>query len=72
MTVVSAQTYKVEQFRGLHIPGRPFVLFNVWDAGSAKQPSKIAPQGSAMVPSLPRRDEGIGHSSACGQPVRKS
>ena len=36
MTVVSAQTYKVEQFRGLHIPGRPFVLFNVWDAGSAK------------------------------------
>src|SRR5215472_13416308 len=36
MTVVSAQTYKVEQFRGLHIPGRPFVLFNVCDAGSAK------------------------------------
>jgi methylisocitrate lyase len=35
MTVVSAQTYKVEQFRGLH-PGKPFLLFNVWDAGSAK------------------------------------
>src|SRR5499427_1119032 len=36
MTVVSAQTYKAQQFRGLHIPGSPFVLFNVWDAGSAK------------------------------------
>jgi len=36
MTVVSAQTCKAEQFRELHIPGRPFVLFNVWDAGSAK------------------------------------
>lgn len=36
MTVVRDQTYKVQQFRGLHIPGRPFVLFNVWDAGSAK------------------------------------
>ena len=36
MTVGSAQTYEVEQFRGLHIPGRPFVLFNVCDAGSAK------------------------------------
>src|SRR5262249_53537327 len=36
MTVVSAQIYKIEQFRGLHIPGKPFVLFNVWDAGSAE------------------------------------
>jgi 2-methylisocitrate lyase-like PEP mutase family enzyme len=29
-------TRKAEQFRALHIPGKPFVLFNVWDAGSAK------------------------------------
>jgi len=36
MTVVSPQTYKIEQFRGLHIPGKPFLLFNVWDAGSAE------------------------------------
>ena len=26
---------KAEQFRGLHVPGKPFVLFNAWDAGSA-------------------------------------
>jgi len=27
---------KAAQFRALHIPGKPVVLFNVWDAGSAK------------------------------------
>jgi 2-methylisocitrate lyase-like PEP mutase family enzyme len=30
------QMRKAEQFRALHIPGKPLVLFNVWDAGSAK------------------------------------
>ena len=30
------QTRKAEQFRALHIPGKPFVLFNIWDPGSAK------------------------------------
>ena len=27
---------KAEQFRALHIPGKPLVLFNIWDAGGAK------------------------------------
>lgn len=27
---------RVEQFRALHVPGDPLVLFNIWDAGSAK------------------------------------
>jgi 2-methylisocitrate lyase-like PEP mutase family enzyme len=27
---------KAEQFAGLHVSGNPVVLFNVWDAGSAK------------------------------------
>ena len=27
---------KAEAFRALHIPGKPLVLFNVWDPGSAK------------------------------------
>jgi 2-methylisocitrate lyase-like PEP mutase family enzyme len=26
----------VEAFRALHVPGDPLVLFNIWDAGSAK------------------------------------
>jgi 2-methylisocitrate lyase-like PEP mutase family enzyme len=30
------QTRKAEEFRALHIPGKPLVLFNIWDAGSAK------------------------------------
>jgi len=30
------QARKAEQFRGLHVPGRPLILFNIWDAGGAK------------------------------------
>ena len=30
------QAHKAEQFRALHIPGKPVVLFNIWDAGGAK------------------------------------
>ena len=29
-------TDRVAEFRALHIPGDPLVLFNIWDAGSAK------------------------------------
>lgn len=36
MTVITEQAIKAEQFRGLHVPGKPLVLFNVWDAGSAE------------------------------------
>jgi 2-methylisocitrate lyase-like PEP mutase family enzyme len=30
------QHCKAEQFRTLHVPGKPLVLFNIWDAGSAQ------------------------------------
>src|SRR5437867_9209324 len=30
------QTRKAEQFRALHVPGKPLVLFNIWDVGSAR------------------------------------
>jgi len=30
------QLQKAEQFRGLHVRGKPLILFNIWDAGSAK------------------------------------
>jgi methylisocitrate lyase len=33
---MSAQTNKADVFRSLHVPGRPLVLFNIWDVGSAK------------------------------------
>lgn len=30
------QTRKARQFSDLHVPGRPLILYNIWDAGSAK------------------------------------
>lgn len=33
---MSLQVSKALAFKALHIPGRPVVLFNIWDAGSAK------------------------------------
>jgi 2-methylisocitrate lyase-like PEP mutase family enzyme len=33
---ITNQANKAKEFRALHVPGKPFVLFNVWDAGSAK------------------------------------
>jgi 2-methylisocitrate lyase-like PEP mutase family enzyme len=30
------QARKAEQFRVLHVPGKPLVLFNIWDAGGVK------------------------------------
>ena len=40
------QNRKAERFRALHVPGNPFVLFNAWDAGSAKA---IATSGVAAI-----------------------
>ena len=37
---------KVEQFRALHVPGDPLVLFNIWDAGSARA---VADAGAKAV-----------------------
>lgn len=37
---------KVEAFRALHIPGDPLVLFNIWDAGSARA---VAEAGAAAI-----------------------
>jgi methylisocitrate lyase len=33
---MAEQGRKAKEFRALHVPGKPLVLFNVWDAGSAK------------------------------------
>src|SRR5437899_759946 len=43
---VANQNHKADQFRALHVPGKPFVLFNVWDAGSAKA---IATSGAKAI-----------------------
>jgi methylisocitrate lyase len=40
------QARTAEQFRSLHIPGKPLVLFNIWDAGSAKA---VATSGAKAI-----------------------
>ena len=40
------QTRKAEQFRAFHIPGKPLVLFNIWDAGGAKA---VAASGAKAI-----------------------
>ena len=38
---------KVEAFRALHVPGDPLVLFNIWDAGSARVVAKAGARAIA-------------------------
>ena len=38
---------KAEAFSALHVPGQPLVLFNVWDAGSAKAVTTAGAQALA-------------------------
>ncbi len=30
---ITDQTHKAEHFRSLHVPGKPLLLLNIWDAG---------------------------------------
>ncbi|MEO8345542.1 MAG: isocitrate lyase/phosphoenolpyruvate mutase family protein [Betaproteobacteria bacterium] len=43
---MSDQQSKANFFRKLHIPGQPLVLFNIWDAGSAKA---VAASGALAI-----------------------
>jgi 2-methylisocitrate lyase-like PEP mutase family enzyme len=43
---MSAQHLKAEAFRSLHVSGKPLVLFNIWDAGSAKA---VAASGARAI-----------------------
>ena len=40
-------TDKIAQFKALHVPGDPLVLFNIWDAGSAKAVSRAGAKAIA-------------------------
>ncbi len=43
---MSDQSQKAAQFRNLHVKGTPVVLYNVWDAGSAKA---VADAGASAI-----------------------
>ena len=38
---------RVDQFRALHVRGHPLILFNIWDAGSAKAVTKAGARAIA-------------------------
>ena len=44
---MAKQNRNAEKFRALHFPGKPLVLFNAWDAGSAKAIAKSGAQAIA-------------------------
>jgi 2-methylisocitrate lyase-like PEP mutase family enzyme len=46
MTATSTQAALARQFQQLHTPGRPLILFNVWDAGSARS---VAGAGATAI-----------------------
>lgn len=50
---MTTQSEKAAQFKALHVPGNPIILFNIWDAGSAKavenSGAKALATGSAPV-----------------------
>ena len=43
---MSSQKEKAEQFARLHVKGEPLILFNIWDAGSAKA---VAEAGASAI-----------------------
>lgn len=43
---------KVDDSRALHLPGQPFVLFNIWDPGTARA---VTAAGARLPPSLNQR-----------------
>lgn len=59
---MTSQSDQVALFRSLHIPGSPVVLFNIWDAGSAKavaaSGAKALATGSAPVAMAQGYDDG--------------
>src|SRR5246127_4180481 len=44
---MATQAEKAKSFRKLHVPGEPLVLFNIWDAGSAKAVAETGVQALA-------------------------
>jgi methylisocitrate lyase len=61
---MSEQARKARQFRELHVPGTPLVLFNVWDAGSAKA---VAAGGAKAIATS---SWSVAHANGCADGER--
>lgn len=69
MTVKPASREKVALFRDLHQPGKPFIIPNPWDAGSARileglGYKALATTSSGFALTLGRRDYGVSRDEA--------
>lgn len=53
-------TIDVESFRALHVPGKPLVLYNIWDPGSAKAVA------AAGAPALATGSYGVAEAFGAG------
>ena len=53
-------TSDIEGFRALHVPGRPLVLYNIWDPGSAKAVA------AAGAPALATGSYGVAEAFGAG------
>lgn len=53
-------TNDIEAFRALHVPGQPLVLYNIWDAGSAKAVA------AAAAPALATGSYGVAEAFGAG------
>ena len=70
-----SQTEKFRAFAALHVPGEPFILYNVWDAGSAKAVAeagaKAIATGSASVAAAQGFTTRKGYRSGWRWPMRR-
>ena len=69
VSTVSSAADKVATFRALHVPGRPLLMPNPWDAGTAKLLASLgfaalATTSSGYAATLGRVDGGVGRDEA--------
>jgi 2-methylisocitrate lyase-like PEP mutase family enzyme len=64
---MKTQAQKAHRFRKLHVSGEPLVLYNIWDAGSAKAVAKIG--AKALATSSWAVSEACGYSDGEHTPL---
>jgi len=64
---MKTQEQKAHRFRKLHVNGEPLVLFNIWDAGSAKAVAKVG--AKALATSSWAVSEACGYSDGEHTPL---
>ena len=58
-------TQQFETFAALHVPGDPLILFNAWDAGSAKTVAEAGAKAIATGSASVAGAQGYADAEAC-------